>query len=75
MTNELKEQHVQWSKVAAIDVVAIKTMDALTAWIIANRYRLADLEIQAPTAAATLRTVLHEHDQTLRLEQIRQGVG
>lgn len=75
MTNELKQQHAQWAKTAAIDVKAFDTLDRLTAWIVDNRYRLADLEIQSPTDADALRVVLHDQGEKLRADRIRHGVG
>ena len=60
MTDDtLKAQHVAWAKVAAIDVAAINQPDKLAEWIVRNRFRLADLELQSGSASDELRKVLH----------------
>ena len=74
MTNELRDRHVRWAKVAEIDVRAIERADDLAAWIVNNRYHLADLELQSPPHSAALRTVLHDQSEKISA-RIRQGVG
>lgn len=56
----VRDQLIVWSQAAAIDVAQILRPDELAAWIVANRFRLADLESQSSGAADALRLVLHK---------------
>lgn len=63
-----------WADNAIRAVEALETLEALTDWIVSNRYHLADVEKANATAWVRLRSSLHQRDADLRA-RIRHGVG
>ncbi len=74
-TDQKKIQYVRtWAENAVPIVEAIGKLDELDAWIIENRYYLADAERMAPDAWAPLNAALRAQDGKIR-ETLRQGIG
>ena len=55
-----------WSENAAQAVSQIRTLEELDAWILANRYKLADVERANAPAWDLLRAALHHQDGEIR---------
>lgn len=55
-----------WAENAANAVANIRTLEELDAWIIANRYHLADVERANAPAWDLLRAALHHQDGEIR---------
>jgi len=63
-----------WAENLMHEVEAIKSLDELSAWIVANNQKLGQLEHNAQSTWNQTRAMLHAKDGQLRAK-IRQGVG